>query len=432
MNTLHDATYTCQMVRVSVPATSANLGPGFDTLGLALDYRDHATFTLLNSQNPADVQVIIEGEGAQSLPIDASHLVIRAFYQACDALGLPKRAVRLEAHNTIPQSRGLGSSAEAIVTGVTAAAAFAGLTGEQAKDFIFELAARIEGHPDNVAPAVYGALTASWVTGDASEQHYHTVRYPVRAAIHAWVIIPDYQLSTKAAREALPHDVPRADALLNVSRATLLPAALVDGIAYTSTIGAGISTTEAKPTSACDSPAAQQQSETTNIEGSQAETASVDDGQAGAVQTNAAQAHSAQTTTLQTNALQTALPGQDLLLAATEDTLHQRYRSSLMQPSWDVMQALRQAGFASTISGAGPCVLVLFNSTDNTDNAGIAEGDDDAVSANDMKSTVATQVDEADRRIRAIIEPWLHNSEWRVIHPAIDEHGVMWQCTKEA
>lgn len=417
MNTVHDVTYTCQMVRVSVPATSANLGPGFDTLGLALDYRDHATFTLLDSQNPADVQVIIEGEGAQILPTDASHLVIRAFYQACDALGLPKRAVRLEAHNTIPQSRGLGSSAEAIVTGVTAAAAFAGLTGDQAKDFIFELAARIEGHPDNVAPAVYGALTASWVTGDAPEQCYHTVRYPVRAAIHAWVIIPDYQLSTKAAREALPHDVPRADALLNVSRATLLPAALVDGIAYTSTIGAGIRATEAKPTSACDSPAAQQQSETTNIEGSQAQTASVDDGQAGVVQTNA---------------LQTVLPGQDLLLAATEDTLHQRYRSSLMQPSWDVMQALRQAGFASTISGAGPCVLVLFNSIDNTDNAGIAKSDDNAVSANDTKSTVATQVDEADRRIRAIIEPWLHNSEWRVIHPAIDEHGVMWQCTKEA
>ena len=422
MNTLHDAKYTCQMVRVSVPATSANLGPGFDTLGLALDYRDHATFTLLDSQNPADVQVIIEGEGAQSLPIDASHLVIRAFYQACDALGLPKRAVRLEAHNTIPQSRGLGSSAEAIVTGVTAAAAFAGLTGEQAKDFIFELAARIEGHPDNVAPAVYGALTASWVTGDASEQHYHTVRYPVRAAIHAWVIIPDYQLSTKAAREALPHDVPRADALLNVSRATLLPAALVDGIAYTSTIGAGISTTEAKPTSACDSPAAQQQSETTYIE----------DNQAGIVQTNAVQAHRSQTTAVQTNAAQTALPGQDLLLAATEDTLHQRYRSSLMQPSWDVMQALRQAGFASTISGAGPCVLVLFNSTDNAEITDSAEIADDAVSANDMKSTVATQVDEADRRIRAIIEPWLHNSEWRVIHPAIDEHGVMWQCTKEA
>ena len=432
MNTLHDAKYTCQMVRVSVPATSANLGPGFDTLGLALDYRDHATFTLLDSQNPADVQVIIEGEGAQSLPIDASHLVIRAFYQACDALGLPKRAVRLEAHNTIPQSRGLGSSAEAIVTGVTAAAAFAGLTGEQAKDFIFELAARIEGHPDNVAPAVYGALTASWVTGDASEQHYHTVRYPVRAAIHAWVIIPDYQLSTKAAREALPHDVPRADALLNVSRATLLPAALVDGIAYTSTIGAGISTTETKPTSACDSPAAQQQSETTNIEGSQAETASVDDGQAGAVQTNAAQAHSAQTTTLQTNAAQTALPGQDLLLAATEDTLHQRYRSSLMQPSWDVMQALRQAGFASTISGAGPCVLVLFNSTDNAEITDGAEIADNAVIAVDTNSSVDAQVVEADRRIRAIIEPWLHNSEWRVIHPAIDEHGVMWQCTKEA
>ena len=436
MNTVYDATYTCQMVRVSVPATSANLGPGFDTLGLALDYRDHATFTLLNSQNPADVQVIIEGEGAQSLPTDASHLVIRAFYQACDALGLPKRAVRLEAHNTIPQSRGLGSSAEAIVTGVTAAAAFAGLTGDQAKDFIFELAARIEGHPDNVAPAVYGALTASWVTGDASEQHYHTVRYPVRAAIHAWVIIPDYQLSTKAAREALPHDVPRADALLNVSRATLLPAALVDGIAYTSTIGAAIlpTTNKTSATGASDSSTAEKSTEVAKspTASKQSGTTYIEDNQAGVVQTTAVQAHSAQTTTLQTNAVQTALPGQDLLLAATEDTLHQRYRSSLMQPSWDVMQALRQAGFASTISGAGPCVLVLFNSTDNAEITDSTEIADNAVSANDMKSTVATQVDEADRRIRAIIEPWLHNSEWRVIHPAIDEHGVMWQCTKEA
>ena len=366
--------YTCQSVHISVPATSANLGPGFDALGLALDYRDHAAFTLLDSDDPTDVQVHIEGEGADTLPKDASHLVVRAFYQACDALNLRKRAIRLDAHNAIPQSRGLGSSAEAIVTGVTAAAAFAGLSGKLAKDFIFELAAGIEGHPDNVAPAVYGALTASWASQYPNEaaKQYHTVRYPVNRNVHAWVIIPDYELSTQAAREALPHDVPRADALFNVSRATLLPAALVDGIAYSSTL-----TSADNADSAGNASDANQQT----AQGTQVAQETEDD---------AWQADQA------------------LLLAATEDTLHQRYRSSLMQPSWDVMQALRQAGIAATISGAGPCVLALVTTTHES------------------------QVVAADRTIREIIEPWLHNSEWRVIHPTIDEHGVMWQCTKEA
>ena len=148
-------------VHVRVPATSANLGSGFDTVGLALDYHDELTFTL--SEDPADTaaHVIIEGEGARTLPRDETHLVVSTFRRACRTFGLGRFGFTLEAHNRIPQARGMGSSAEAIVAGIAAAAAFA-QEGELNRSAIFDLAATIEGHPDNVAPAVFGGLTVSW------------------------------------------------------------------------------------------------------------------------------------------------------------------------------------------------------------------------------------------------------------------------------
>ncbi len=148
-------------VHVRVPATSANLGSGFDTVGLALDYHDELTFTLSDDPADTDAHVNIEGEGAQTLPRDETHLVVSTFRRACRTFGLGRFGFTLEAHNRIPQARGMGSSAEAIVAGIAAAAAFA-QEGELNRSAIFDLAATIEGHPDNVAPAVFGGLTVSW------------------------------------------------------------------------------------------------------------------------------------------------------------------------------------------------------------------------------------------------------------------------------
>ena len=151
----------CNSVHVRVPATSANLGSGFDTVGLALDYHDELTFTLNDDPNDGIAHVIIHGEGADTLPCDETHLVVSTFRRACATFGLGRLGFTLEATNNIPQARGMGSSAEAIVAGIAAAAAFA-QTGDLNRPAVFDMAAQIEGHPDNVAPAVFGGLTVSW------------------------------------------------------------------------------------------------------------------------------------------------------------------------------------------------------------------------------------------------------------------------------
>ena len=151
----------CNSVHVRVPATSANLGSGFDTVGLALDYHDELTFTLNDDPNDGIAHVIIHGEGADTLPRDETHLVVSTFRRACATFGLGRLGFTLEATNNIPQARGMGSSAEAIVAGIAAAAAFA-QTGDLNRPAVFDMAAQIEGHPDNVAPAVFGGLTVSW------------------------------------------------------------------------------------------------------------------------------------------------------------------------------------------------------------------------------------------------------------------------------
>ena len=145
----------CKQVKVRVPATSANLGSGFDTVGLALDYHDELTFTMCADPSNRAAQVLIHGEGEDTLPRDETHLVVSTFRRACQTFGLGRFGFILEARNNIPQARGMGSSAEAIVAGIAAAAAFAH-DDELDRDPVFELAAAIEGHPDNVAPAVYG------------------------------------------------------------------------------------------------------------------------------------------------------------------------------------------------------------------------------------------------------------------------------------
>ena len=185
-------------VRVKVPATSANLGSGFDTVGLALDYHDELEFTLSADPVNTAAQVMIEGEGEDTLPRDETHLVVSTFRRACQTFGLGRVGFILQAHNNIPQARGMGSSAEAIVAGIAAAAAFA-QDDDLNRDAVFELAAAIEGHPDNVAPALLGGLTSS-VFEDGK---VYSVKRNVDETLCFAAIVPDYKLLTDAQR--LPH-----------------------------------------------------------------------------------------------------------------------------------------------------------------------------------------------------------------------------------
>ena len=328
-------------VHVRVPATSANLGSGFDTVGLALDYHDELTFTLSDDPADTDAHVIIEGEGARTLPRDETHLVVSTFRRACRTFGLGRFGFTLEAYNRIPQARGMGSSAEAIVAGIAAAAAFA-QEGELNRSAIFDLAATIEGHPDNVAPAVFGGLTVSWdfstaegvgsvpiPGGEPLHGGFHTVNYPVDPAITAAVFVPDYELSTEKARQALPATLPYRDAVYNVSRVGLLPAAMNPGALAAAS---------------------------TSSDGSDA------DGGIAASVTPSALAATANT----------------LLYTATQDKLHQPYRAALMEPSWNLIERFRSHGYAAAVSGAGPCVLVLHY--------GDAREAIDAIAAEDLAS----------------------------------------------
>ncbi|HEY1104698.1 MAG TPA: homoserine kinase, partial [Agromyces sp.] len=147
-------------VDVKVPATSANLGPGFDTLGLALAVYDE----LEVSATDGGVEVEVHGVGEGEVPLDASHLVVRSIAHAFERAGVPLPGLRLVAHNAIPHGRGLGSSGAAIVAGVIAAKGLLEGVVEFSADDLLELATELEGHPDNVAPALFGGLTIAWVT----------------------------------------------------------------------------------------------------------------------------------------------------------------------------------------------------------------------------------------------------------------------------
>ncbi|ROO62264.1 homoserine kinase [Micromonospora sp. Llam0] len=259
-------------VTVRVPATSANLGPGFDALGLALGHHDEVTARVV----PVGCQVEISGEGAGELPLDDGHLVVRAMHATFDELGGRPAGLALSCVNRIPQARGLGSSSAAIVAGVQLAR---GLTvgGTQLLDTAAALrvAARLEGHPDNVAPCLLGGFTIAWTEASGSR----AVSVPAHPAVSPTVYVPSNRGLTEAARAALPAQVPHADAAFTAGRAALLSHAI------------------------------------------------------------------------------TADPA--LLLAATEDRLHQDYRGPSMPASAELVRRLRATGVAAVISGAGPSVLAL-------------------------------------------------------------------------
>lgn len=216
-------TFVEDPVRVAVPATSANLGPGFDTLGLALELRD-----VLEAQvTDGGLVVEVEGYGAGQVPLDERHLVVRAMRATFERIGQQPPGLHLSCTNVIPHARGLGSSSAAIVGGVWLArelVAGGRLLLDDAA--LLDLAADLEGHPDNVAPALLGGFVIAGhdrVDGDGG---WFAVPGSVDPRVSAVVFVPPSPVSTEAARGLLPADVPHADAAANAGRAALLVAAL--------------------------------------------------------------------------------------------------------------------------------------------------------------------------------------------------------------
>ena len=263
---------------VRVAATSANLGPGFDCLGLALDLHDDVVVTPGDPADGDSVDVTVTGEGAGVLPGDSRHLVARAVRVATDALGHPRSPLSLTCTNRIPHGRGLGSSAAAVVAGLLAGRALVpGGPDRMTDDALLALASELEGHPDNAAACLLGGLTLAWADGP----DVHAIRLEPRADLRATALVPSTELATETARGLLPASVPHTDAAHAAGRAALLVAAL------------------------------------------------------------------------------TGVQHDGLLLPATEDRLHQGYREPAMPATLALVAALRSAGHAAVVSGAGPTVLVL-------------------------------------------------------------------------
>ncbi|WP_430646073.1 homoserine kinase [Agromyces sp. GXS1127] len=279
-------------VTVKVPATSANLGPGFDTLGLALAQYDELEIEVV----AAGLDIEVHGVGEGEVPLDASHLVVRAMAHAFARFGRDLPPLRLVAHNSIPHGRGLGSSGAAIVAGVMAAKGLLAPEVEISPDELLELATELEGHPDNVAPALFGGLTIAWVTPEGPRHK----KLMVHRGVSPLVLVPEQEMSTALARSLQPQSVPHEDAVFNVSRSALLVAALIQ------------------------SP--------------------------------------------------------ELLLAATEDKLHQNYRAEAMPETDRLIRRLREAGHPAVVSGAGPSILVLASDpAERADAARLVEDTADTV-----------------------------------------------------
>ncbi|WP_181765058.1 homoserine kinase [Streptomyces albidus (ex Kaewkla and Franco 2022)] len=206
-------------VRVRVPATSANLGPGYDALGLALGLYDDVVVRVADS----GLHVDIAGEGAETLPRDEDHLLVRSLRTAFDLLGGQPRGLEVVCANRIPHGRGLGSSSAAICAGIVAARAVT--TGGEARlddAAMLELATEIEGHPDNVAACLLGGFTLAWMDAGAAR----AIRMEPSDSVVPVVFVPAKPLLTETARGLLPRHVPHVDAAFNAGRAALLVEAL--------------------------------------------------------------------------------------------------------------------------------------------------------------------------------------------------------------
>lgn len=209
--------------RVAVPGSSANLGPGFDTLGLAVGIYDVVEVEVTDS----GLEVDIHGEGAEDLPRDERHLVVRAIRSGLEAAGVAAPGLKVICRNEIPQSRGLGSSASAAVAGVVAANTLAG--GVLDADALVQLSSAFEGHPDNAAASVLGDAVVSWTdipVDGVSDPRYRAVHIPVHPDIRATALVPNFHASTDAVREVLPSHVTHVDARFNVSRTAVMTTAI--------------------------------------------------------------------------------------------------------------------------------------------------------------------------------------------------------------
>jgi homoserine kinase len=260
-----------------VAASAANLGPGFDSLGLALSLYDEIIVTTIDS----GLQVEVEGEGAGHVPLGREHLVVRAVERSLAAAGAIVPGLAVRCRNDIPHSRGLGSSAAAVVGGLAAANGILALAnfGSLSTPQLIQIASEFEGHPDNASAAVLGGAVVSWTELDGESSSYSAVPLRLHPDIRIFSAIPEERSLTAATRVLLPSHVSHEDARFNVSRVALLVVALTE-----------------RP---------------------------------------------------------------DLLLAATEDVLHQPQRATAMPTSSEYLRLLRRCGMAAALSGAGPAVVAL-------------------------------------------------------------------------
>lgn len=201
-----------------VPASSANLGPGFDSLGLALSLYDDVE--VIASDTPG-VTVEMLGEGAGRVPCDESHLVVRAMRKAFDVVGDAPAGLRLRCHNAIPHSRGLGSSAAAAVAGAVAAVLLAGRDLELERETLLQVTAGMEGHADNAAASLLGGFVVAWETPGNRSGRFHAVRLDVHPGIRPVVFVAGTESLTATTRGLLPEQVPLADAAFTGSRTAL-------------------------------------------------------------------------------------------------------------------------------------------------------------------------------------------------------------------
>ena len=218
-------TFKATMAQISVPATSANIGPGFDCFGLALELRDRYAAQVLDDET---FDVDVTGEGADEVKKDSKNLVIKSMLRGFEHMGGKPRGIALRALNVIPHGRGLGSSASAIVGGLALARSLV-LTGEQymSDDDLITLATELEGHPDNVAAAFYGGATIAWVESKINKDGSNSnigkaVSLKVDDRIKALLLVPENQLATAKARKLLPESISHQNAVLNSSRTALL------------------------------------------------------------------------------------------------------------------------------------------------------------------------------------------------------------------
>ncbi|MGW5642262.1 homoserine kinase [Saccharopolyspora sp. NPDC003752] len=263
-------------VRVTVPASTANLGSGFDALGMALSLYDKVSVQVVDGA-AGTAEVSVEGQGAAALPTDERHLVVRVIHKALAELGFPAPALRLHCQNAIPHSRGLGSSAAAIVAGAAAAFGLAGfdLRDKENADRALQMAAVREGHADNAAASLLGGFVVAW----QDSGRFHAVRMDPHPDVSPIVLVPQAESSTHTTRGLLPERVPHADAAFAAGRAALAVHAVTSDPA--------------------------------------------------------------------------------LLLAATDDRLHQDYREPAWPETIALVRRLRSAGVAAAVSGAGPTVLAF-------------------------------------------------------------------------